>query len=203
MRHSALYAAFDRVPSAKGAAIHIAHTVRALERAAGGALLVCAADGALPQREREGQLEVRRLGAGAPGFVSRVRAYQEGLAAAIETHRASLRLCHFRDPWSGMPILEARGRWQTVYEVNGLPSIELPYRYPRLAARTLERIRAMEAHCLERADFVLTPSATIADNLVQHRAARLRGRWRLLAFLRYREHRRTFPTRVPARASLD
>jgi len=48
MRHTALYAAFDRVPSCKGAAIHIAHSVRALERAAGSALLVCAANGALP-----------------------------------------------------------------------------------------------------------------------------------------------------------
>ena len=30
MRHHALYAAFDRVPTAKGASIHIAHAVRAL-----------------------------------------------------------------------------------------------------------------------------------------------------------------------------
>ena len=46
------------------------------------------------------------------------------------------------------------------------------------------------------------PPGAIADNLVQHRAARLRG-WRLLAFLRYHGYRRILPTRVPARASLD
>jgi glycosyltransferase involved in cell wall biosynthesis len=174
VRHSALYAAFDRVPSAKGAALHIAHCVRALERAAGSALLVCAADGALPQRESEGQLEVRRFGAGAPDFVSRIRVYQKGLVAALQTHRASLAVCHFRDPWSGIPILQARGKWKTIYEVNGLPSIELPYRYPHLSARTLERIRAMEAHCLEHADFILTPSETIAGNLVARSVARRR-----------------------------
>jgi len=174
MRHSALYAAFDRVPSAKGAAIHIAHTVRALERAAGGTILVCAADGEFPDWEREGDLEVRRFGAGATDFVSRIRAYQGGLAATLQAHRSSLALCHFRDPWSGIPILQARGQWKTIYEVNGLPSIELPYRYPRLAAHTLERIRAMEAHCLEHADFILTPSATIADNLVARGVRRQR-----------------------------
>lgn len=174
MQHSALYAAFDRVPSAKGAAMHIAHSVSALERATGGVLLVCVADGELPPCEREGRLEVLRFGTGAPDFVSRIRVYQEGLASTLQAHRSNLALCHFRDPWSGIPILEAHGRWKTVYEVNGLPSIELPYRYPRLSVRTLERVRAMEAHCLAHADFILTPAATIAANLVARGVARKR-----------------------------
>jgi glycosyltransferase involved in cell wall biosynthesis len=165
MRHNALYAAFDRVPSAKGAAMHIAHSMNALGRATGGALLVCAADGELPMSECEGSLEVRRFGAGGAGFVGRIRDYQAGLAATLQAHRKSLRLCHFRDPWSGIPILEACGSWKTVYEVNGLPSVELPYRYPRLTARTLERVRSMETQCLKHADFILTPAATIARNL--------------------------------------
>jgi glycosyltransferase involved in cell wall biosynthesis len=162
----ALYAAFDRVPSAKGAAIHIAHTLSALQRVAGDALLVCVAGDGLPAHEREGGLEVLRFGDGAPDFVERVRAYQASLADTLERHRASLRVCHFRDPWSGIPILSVRGAWKSIYEVNGLPSIEMPYRYPRIAARTLERIREMEARCLAEADFLLTPSATIAKNLV-------------------------------------
>jgi len=168
MLHRALYAAFDRVPSAKGAAIHIAHAVRALERAAGNTLLACVADGRLPEGEHEGGIEVMRLGAGAPDLVERVRAYRRGLAAVLEARRGSLRVCHFRDPWSGIPILEAhgqRGRFATVYEVNGLPSIEMPYRFPAIAARTLERIRAMEQRCLAEADHILTPSATLARNL--------------------------------------
>jgi glycosyltransferase involved in cell wall biosynthesis len=164
-RHRALYAAFDRVPSAKGASIHIAHTVRALAEAAGDALLVCVDDGELPSHEVDGTLEVRRFGAGAADFVERVRAYQGGLAATLEEQRASLAVCHFRDPWSGIPVLEARGGWRSVYEVNGLPSIEMPARYPRLGAATLARIRAMEERCLAGADLVLTPSATIAAHL--------------------------------------
>jgi len=167
MRHRALYAAFDRVPSAKGAAIHIAHAVQALERAAGNTLLACVADGRLPEGEREGGVEVLRLGAGAPDLVERVRAYRRALANVLEAQRGSLRVCHFRDPWSGIPILEARGsaRYATVYEVNGLPSIEMPYRFPAIAARTLDRIREMERRCLAEADYILTPSATLAQNL--------------------------------------
>lgn len=168
MRHRALYAAFDRVPSAKGAAIHIAHAVRALERAAGNTLLACVADGRLPDGEREGGVEVLRLGAGAPDLVERVRRFRRSLGAVIEAQRGSLRICHFRDPWSGVPILDARRGshgFATVYEVNGLPSIEMPYRFPAIAARTLDRIRAMEARCLAEADHILTPSATLAQNL--------------------------------------
>ena len=169
MQHSALYAAFDRVPSAKGAAIHIAHAVQALERAAGNTLLACVADGRLPEGEREGGVEVMRLGAGAPDLVERVRAYRRSLAALLEAQRETLRVCQFRDPWSGIPILDARAgartRFATVYEVNGLPSIEMPYRFPAIAARTLERIAAMERRCLAEADHILTPSATLARNL--------------------------------------
>lgn len=169
MRHSALYAAFDRVPSAKGASMHIAHAVRALERAAGNTLLACVADGRLPEGEREGGVEVMRLGAGAADLVERVRAFRRSLAALLEAQRESLRVCHFRDPWSGIPILNARAggrtRFATVYEVNGLPSIEMPYRFPGVAARTLERIAAMERRCLAEADHILTPSATLASNL--------------------------------------
>ena len=182
MRHRALYAAFDRVPSAKGAAIHIAHAVRALERAAGNTLLACVADGRLPEGEREGGVEVLRLGAGAPDLVERVRLFRRSLAAVLEAQRGSLRVCHFRDPWSGIPILDAYGKGQggkgqggkgqggrvaTVYEVNGLPSIERPYRFPSISARTLDRIRAMERRCLAEADHILTPSATLAQNLAR------------------------------------
>ena len=41
----------------------------------------------------------------------------------------------------------------------------MPYRFPAIAARTLDRIRAMERRCLAEADYILTPSATLARNL--------------------------------------
>ena len=36
-----------------------------------------------------------------------------------------------------------------VYEVNGLPSIELPFLYPAIPPAILERIAELEQRCLE------------------------------------------------------
>ena len=77
--HRALYAAFDRVPGAKGAAIHIAHLARAIEQAWGDALLVCVADGIHSPVEREGNLEVLRLAGGARHLVDRINGWQRKL----------------------------------------------------------------------------------------------------------------------------
>ncbi|HSE99145.1 MAG TPA: glycosyltransferase family 4 protein, partial [Blastocatellia bacterium] len=89
------------------------------------------------------------------------------LSALLESQAASLEICHFRDPWSGVPILALKDRsYATVYEVNGLPSIEIPFAYSQVAPRTLEKIRAAERHCLSEADAIITPSFAMRDNLV-------------------------------------
>lgn len=163
----ALYAAFDRVPTAKGASIHIAHMARAMQQAFGETLLACVSGGVLPAREREGTLEVRRLAAGHAHLVDRVAAWQAELGALVATHAETLETCHFRDPWSGLPILDARGGFRTVFEVNGLPSIEMPERYPAISARTLEKIRAMELRCLHGAERILVPAQALALNLAR------------------------------------
>jgi glycosyltransferase involved in cell wall biosynthesis len=71
----------------------------------------------------------------------------------------NLMLGHFRDIWGGMALLEFP-HIRTVFEVNGLPSIELPYRAPYLSDEALEKIARMEAHCLQKANRVITPSYT-------------------------------------------
>jgi glycosyltransferase involved in cell wall biosynthesis len=52
-----------------------------------------------------------------------------------------------------------------VYEVNGLPSVELPYLHPRIPPGTLERIAEVEQRCLDEADAVVVPSPVIAAAL--------------------------------------
>src|SRR5262249_47539052 len=52
------------------------------------------------------------------------------------------------------------------YEINGLPSIELPCRFPQVSRRTLEKIRAAEEFCWSEADVIITPSETMLRNLV-------------------------------------
>ncbi|MEA2063995.1 MAG: glycosyltransferase family 4 protein [Gemmatimonadota bacterium] len=96
----------------------------------------------------------------------RTQLYSDGLAGLLEEHRDSLGLCHFRDPWSGLPILSRRDRtYATVYEVNGLPSVELPYTYPMIAPETLDKIRRLEDYCLDRSDAIVVPAKTIKSNL--------------------------------------
>ncbi|MDH5602933.1 MAG: glycosyltransferase, partial [Cyclobacteriaceae bacterium] len=53
-----------------------------------------------------------------------------------------------------------------VFEINGLPSIELPYRYPFLDKGTLEKIRKIEANCIKRCGKIIVPSWVIRDYLV-------------------------------------
>jgi glycosyltransferase involved in cell wall biosynthesis len=91
----------------------------------------------------------------AAGFGARLSALLEQLP--------QLEIAHFRDPWGGIPIVEHGGSFQTVYEVNGLPSIELPFLYP--AVPGLEQIAELERRCLEAADLVITPSHVTAARL--------------------------------------
>lgn len=167
LRHRALYAAFDRFPAPKGAAVHIGRMAEALFAAAGGGLLYVLGDDELPVYQREGNVEIVRYARPEPNYLRRALGYRRELAALLDGQAGSLRLGHFRDPWSGVPLLARAGRaYATIYEVNGLPSIELPARYPALAPPTLAKLRAAEAFCWSAADRLIVPSATLRDNLI-------------------------------------
>lgn len=164
--HRALYASFDRVPSPKGAATHIERFAGTLFRTFGGGLLHVLGGGDLAAHEIEGGVEVVRHPGREPNFLDRAESFGRSLALLLDDHAGSLELCHFRDPWSGVPILSRGRSFRTVYEINGLPSIELPGTYPLLSPRTLDKIRQAERFCWERADALVVPSRTIAGNLV-------------------------------------
>ena len=160
--HRALYAAFDRFPSRKGSAVHIDRFARALfERTGGGLLYVLGGEG-LPSYQREGNIEIVRYMREAEHVLERAAGYGARLAALLED-MPHLEIAHFRDPWGGIPIVEHGGAYKTVYEVNGLPSIELPFLYPAIPG--LEQIAELERRCLEAADLVITPSQVTADRL--------------------------------------
>ncbi|HEX8072313.1 MAG TPA: glycosyltransferase family 4 protein [Pyrinomonadaceae bacterium] len=161
LSHQALYAAFDRFPTRKGAAVHIDRFARALFTEAGGGLLYVLGDDELPAYQREGAVEIVRFCQPVANLLERAVAYGRRLSALVEAHGAALRLCHFRDPWSGWPLLARPHDYVTVYEVNGLPSVELPHTYKGLAPSTLAKLAAREQLCLRAADHVITPSHTI------------------------------------------
>ena len=163
LQHQALYASFDRFPSRKGSAVHIDRFARTLfERAGGGLLYVLGGDG-LPPYQREGEVEVVRYSRASENYLERALEFSARLEALLDAGGASIRVAHFRDPWSGMAVLERD--LVRVYEVNGLPSVELPYLHPRIPPGTLERIAEVEQRCLDAADAVVVPSPVIAAAL--------------------------------------
>jgi glycosyltransferase involved in cell wall biosynthesis len=167
-QHRAAYAAFDRFPSRKGAAIHIDRFARTLfETFDGGALFVLGGPD-LPAHQVEGTTEIVRFMPQIGNFLQRALAYQAWLARGVTALERSLELCHFRDPWSGEAMaLRPRRRYAAIYEVNALPSIELPALFPGLTARTLEKIRRTELACCEAADRIVTPSNVTAGLLAR------------------------------------
>ena len=72
-----------------------------------------------------------------------------------------LAVVQFRSIFEGFPLLRLNPRPRLIFEVNGLPSIELKYRYPRVAddRELMAKLIAQEQACLETADRIVTPSA--------------------------------------------
>ena len=163
----ALYSAFDVVPSAKGAATHIEAMAQALFDHCGGGLLHVLGAPGLPAYQREGERQVIRRQIPSDNFLERALIFQEQLGDLVR-RLSGLKFAQFRDPFSGAAILSGRpAACRTIYEVNGLPSIELPYAYPRVARSTLEKIAAQERWCWETADRIVVPAQTIADNMMR------------------------------------
>ncbi|MFG2006396.1 glycosyltransferase family 4 protein [Spirillospora sp. NPDC048911] len=164
IRHRAAYVAFDRFPSSKGSAVHIAQMADELFTRFGGGLLAAIGGGGLPRYQREGDREIARFEAEIPNLIDRTEAFSGWVAGHLEPHLASLEVCHVRDPWGALPAVTAPGRrHRVVYEVNGLPSIEMRHTWPLTAPSTLAKIRELERFCLERSDAVVVPSNVIAE----------------------------------------
>ncbi|MFC3987968.1 glycosyltransferase [Actinoplanes siamensis] len=164
--HRAAYIAFDRFPSAKGSAVHIRHMAAELFERYGGGLLCVLGGGGLPAYQREGGVEIVRFGEVVPNWLDRAEAFTAWAGEQLAPHRDTLELCHVRDPWGALAVT---GRM--VYEANGLPSVELPYAWPRVAPSTLAKIRELEQRCLSRAEAVIVPSYVIASAVVDRGVA--------------------------------
>ena len=160
IRTPAIYAAFDRFPSRKGAAIHIDRFARTLFDTFGGGALFVLGGPDLPRHQIEGAVEIRRFAEDVPNFLDRALQFGAWLRQHVE--RMDVGVAHFRDPWSGAPLALRPHSYATVYEVNALPSIELPSLFPDLGPKTLEKIRRIELDCCAEADLIVTPSRTTA-----------------------------------------
>jgi glycosyltransferase involved in cell wall biosynthesis len=178
LAHRSLYAAFDRFPSTQGAGVHIGEWADELFTVFHGGLLHVLGGGELPPYQLEpatggrGPVEIVRFGEQILNLSDRIDAYRATLAAVVATHRDTLELVHVRDPWSaGVVLAETSDATRIVYEVNGLPSVELPYRYRDLGDATLDKLRELERRCLAAADRVVVPSEVLAARVVDSGAA--------------------------------
>jgi len=163
-----VYVAFDVVPSPKGASTHITHFVRGLTAAGHSLRLITAGDGILPAEDEYAGAHVTRVPPAAPGehFLARALGFHAAVAAHL-AQSAPYDVAHYRSIWGGLALAQAKARCghKTVFEVNGLPSIELKYHYPALRDGTpettalLAKIREQELATLALSDVLLCPSA--------------------------------------------
>jgi glycosyltransferase involved in cell wall biosynthesis len=167
------YICFDVVPSAKGAAIHIAAFAKTLT-ALGHLHLVTVS----PNTERlvSDQLfpNVQSIAFPALGktLIDRILYFRQQLTQWL--YQQSFDAIQFRSIYEGFPIALRKSQIcrSLIFEVNGLPSIELKYRYPQVIddRELMQKLLAQEQICLDAADRVITPSATTANYLSQQRS---------------------------------
>ena len=173
------YISFDTVPAPKGAAIHIAAFTRALASAYGSVDLVTVGYAlACPEHSMHfgGQAKAYPTGvfhtelpALGVSLIDRVLCFRRCLEQWLSSRRFDL--IQFRSIFEGVPLLRLRPRPRLIFEVNGLPSIELKHRYPRVAddRELMRKLTAQEQCCLEAADRIVTPSAVTERYLIASR----------------------------------
>jgi glycosyltransferase involved in cell wall biosynthesis len=160
-----LYTAFDVVPSPKGASTHILHNLRGLVERGYEVHLVTPSDGILPLDDTLEGAQVTRV----PQDLS-----QNFLARAADFGRAVMRhvalapaytVVHYRSVWCGLPLAQTRRThgYKTLFEVNGLPSVELKYHYPSIEPELLAKVKEQEIATLHLSDAIICPSHVTRD----------------------------------------
>jgi len=158
--NSVLYTAFDVVPSPKGASTHITYFVKGLVEAGYEVQLITAGDPTLPAEDTYHGARLKRVISAETNFLRRAMSFSEAVTGHLADGHGYA-VAHFRSIWSGYPLVQAREQhgYRTLFEVNGLPSIELKYHYPALrGAPVLNKIRHQEVATLHLADYIVCPS---------------------------------------------
>ena len=160
-----LYTAFDIVPSPKGASTHILHFLRGLVNGQFDVRLLTPNDGLLPPEDTIEGARLTRISQDlSQNFLARASHF--GKAVLIDlTLNPNYDVVHFRNIWDGLFIAQNKKRYgyKTLFEVNGLPSIELKYHYPGLDSDLLSKIKEQEIATLHLSDAIICPSNVTRD----------------------------------------
>jgi glycosyltransferase involved in cell wall biosynthesis len=162
-----LYTAFDIVPSPKGASTHILHNLRGLVDAGFEVHLLTPNDGLLPVEEQLEGAHVTRVPQDlTQNFLSRAVSFGRSVMSHVAAAPA-YEVVHFRSVWDGLHLAQARTRlgYKTLFEVNGLPSVELKYHYPGIDQDLLNKVKEQELATLHLSDAIICPSRVTKDYL--------------------------------------
>ncbi|MEW5722629.1 MAG: glycosyltransferase family 4 protein [Thermodesulfobacteriota bacterium] len=166
-RPRSVYIAFEAFPRPKGASSHIAAMVTALARRYAPVWLLCCGYADMPALQVEGGVIIYRFKVHHPNLLKRAGEF----GAFVHRKLAGLdpELLVFRDPWGGSAGLVALPRTPAVFEVNALPSWELPATHPAVSANPglLAKIEDLERFCLFQAQAVVTVSELTRETLAQ------------------------------------
>ena len=130
------YIAFDVFPSQKGAATHIDHCLKALQKTFKTGMLICLGNDQMPafQFDKERNLYVYRWKEKVANFLERTQKFQTNVFDILQLPFCkTTKLIHFRDIWGGIPAIKANLNCKIVFEVNAFSHIELPNRYPNIS----------------------------------------------------------------------
>jgi glycosyltransferase involved in cell wall biosynthesis len=174
---SVFYSAFDVVPSPKGASTHITYFTRGLVEAGYQVQIATPGTSGLPDREDYFGAQLIRLPVShEANYLQNALEFAEAVMQAIQK-TPNITIAHFRSVWDGYLIGQAKERfgYRTVFEVNGLPSIELKYHYPALKDQpVLAKIKQQEIATLLMADAIVCPSGVTRAYLASLGAPRER-----------------------------
>jgi glycosyltransferase involved in cell wall biosynthesis len=160
-----LYTAFDIVPSPKGASTHILHNIRGLVNSQFDVHLITPNDGLLPSEDTfEGARVTRIIQDLSQNFLARATHFGKVVLTHLLLH-PEYDVVHYRNIWDGLAIAQNKKRlgYKTLFEVNGLPSIELKYHYPGIDASLLAKIKEQEIATLHLSDAIICPSNVTRD----------------------------------------
>jgi glycosyltransferase involved in cell wall biosynthesis len=164
------YICFDVVPAPKGAATHIAAFAKALGTVGDLELITVSstAEAVVQTHEWGQQVALPALG---KTLIDRVLYFRQQLGQWLQGR--SFDAIQIRSIYEGFPIALRKSQLcrSLIFEVNGLPSIELKYRYPSVVddRDLLYKLMAQEQLCLDTADVVVTPSAVTQTYLMEQR----------------------------------
>ena len=166
------YICFDVVPAPKGAAIHIEAFAHALGTLPGTLDLVTVSPNGTILDQPTHWPGVRHIALPAVGktLIDRVLDFRRHLWQWLQAQQA-FDVIQIRSIYEGFPIAINKEQvcQQLFFEVNGMPSIELKYRYPKVMDDDdlMTKIIAQEDFCLAQSDRIITPSSVTRNYLLQ------------------------------------